>query len=257
MMSRSFPSHAQRCRPSRSSIIVDLDSQLRPTIGLKFAERAASVCRALLQAVMPPEDGLRATRSVSRRELDEATRRVARTEGVRPGVVDPEGSLLCVRPILNAQVTRMTRKTRMARPRFLAALLVVAITAGFSARPADAAFSGNARKAHATTRFNDCWASPETPIHSGSTVQSQLTWQCNGLPDKMQIYVTLTSAYNGTKYSASATCFNTNVCSTPISGPWVSGGYSDDWTLRAEYVYVVTSSGSHYEFGPAWTWHLT
>jgi len=202
----------------------------------------------------------------AKREPSRAVRRgkevIARTEGVRPGVADPtDGSLLRVQPILNAQVTRMTRITRitrMARPRFVAALVFVATAAGFSAPHADAALTGRAHAHRANTRFNDCWASPDTPTHSGGasgTIQSHVTWQCNGLPQQMQIYVTLTSVNWGTKYSASATCYNTNVCGTSVSGAWVSGGYSDDWTVRAEYIYVVTSSGSHYEFGPAWTWY--
>jgi hypothetical protein len=144
--------------------------------------------------------------------------------------------------------------TRLTRSRCLAALVALVIAAAFSAPPADAAL---ANRAHATRASNDCWASPDTPTHTGSTVQAHLTWQCNGVPQQMQVYVTLTSSYDGTKYGASATCFNTNVCAVTVSGPWVSGGYSDYWTVRAEYIYVVTSSGSHYEFGPAWTWYLT
>jgi hypothetical protein len=147
---------------------------------------------------------------------------------------------------------------RITRRRCLAALALVAITAAFSAPSADAALAARPHAPRATARFNDCWASPETPMHSGGasgTIQSHVTWQCNGLPQQMQIYVTLTSGNWGTKYSASATCYNTNVCGTPVSGAWVSGGYSDDWTVKAEYIYVVTSSGSHYEFGPAWTWY--
>jgi hypothetical protein len=159
----------------------------------------------------------------------------------------------------------------MTGVRCLAALATVAITAGFSAPRVDSALAvrGHLARIHvsrahapvaraqsASTRFNDCWASPELPSHNGGNVQASLTWQCNGWPQQMQIYVTLTSVNWGTRYSASATCYNTNNCSVPVSGPWVSGDYSDSWTLRAEYIYVVQNNVSHYEFGPYWTVNL-
>ena len=152
----------------------------------------------------------------------------------------------------------------MTRSRYLAALAVVAITAGFSAPRADAALAerAHARAAHATpahaslatTQFGDCWASPNGPYHTGNTVQADLGWQCNGAPQQMQIYVTLTSAVYGTRYTASRTCYNVSDCAVSLSGPWVSGEYGDSWTLKAEYIYVVAGDGSsHYEYGPAWT----
>lgn len=152
-------------------------------------------------------------------------------------------------------MTRITRITRITRVRYLAALLVIAIGAGVSAPPADAALAERAKASGATALLNSCWASPATPVHSGNNVSASITWQCNGWPSQMQIGISLTSSFNGTRYTGYATCSG-NVCTANVGGAWVSGGWSDTWTLRADWAYVTENGTSRYEFGPSWAYQL-
>ncbi|MEO6525210.1 MAG: hypothetical protein ABIP93_01160 [Gemmatimonadaceae bacterium] len=128
----------------------------------------------------------------------------------------------------------------MTRSRRLAAVLAVAVAAGFGAHNADAALAPGAKTPRTNARMGDCWADVSYPAHIGNNTETTITWQCtNGTPQQIAPLASLTSP-SGTKTNVSRQCYGTSSCAITVSVPWSSG----TWTAKADYAYVVAWDGS-------------